>query len=137
MTTVLTRIAVAGLLAVPLAGWKPQVKEHGTETMTQAQGEFDIKMLPVARDSGLTAMSMEKQYRGDLVGSAKGEFLSSGDPTKGNAGYVAMERVTGTLGGRAGSFSLMQMGQMTTGTAPSLAVVIVPGSGTEELNGLQ
>jgi expansin (peptidoglycan-binding protein) len=136
MTAVLTRIAVAGLLAVPRTGWTTQVKEHGTETMTQAHGEFDIKMLPVARDSGVTAMSMEKQYRGDLMGAAKGEFLSSGDPAKGNAGYVAMERVTGTLGGRTGSFSIMQMGQMATGTAPSLSVVIVPGSGTGELSGL-
>jgi hypothetical protein len=136
MKAFLTKIVTAGLLAVPPAGWKTQAKEHGTETMMQAQGEFDIKMLPVARHSGVTAMSMEKQYRGDLVGSAKGEFLSSGDPAKGNAGYVAMERVTGTLGGRTGSFSLMQMGQMATGAAPSLSVAIVPGSGTGELSGL-
>jgi hypothetical protein len=139
MTGVLMRIVAVGLLAVPLTGWKTQATEHGTGagTMTQAQGEFDIKMSPVAGDSGLTAMSMEKQYRGDLAGSAKGQFLSSGDPAKGNAGYVAMERVNGTLGGRTGSFSLMQMGQMTTGTPPSLSVVIVPGSGTGELSGLQ
>jgi len=137
MTAVLMRIVAAGLIAVPLTGWMSQTKQHGTETMTEAHGEFDIKMLPVAGDAGLKAMSMEKQYRGDLVGSAKGEFLSSGDPSQGNAGYVAMERVTGTLGGRTGSFSLMQMGQMTPGIAPSLSVVIVPGSGTGELSGIQ
>lgn len=114
-----------------------QAMDHGVGTMTQAHGEFDIKMLPVSSDLGLNSMSMEKQYRGDLTGSAKGQFLSSGDPAKGNAGYVAIERVTGTLGGRTGSFSLMQMGQMVAGTPPSLTVLVVPGSGTEGLSGLQ
>lgn len=54
---------------------------------------------------------------------------------KGSAGYVAMERVTGTLGGKQGSFTLQHSGSMDKG-AQSLTVTVVPDSGTEELVGL-
>ncbi len=51
-------------------------------------------------------MSIDKQFHGDLDGTSKGEMLSAGTDVKGSAGYVAMERVTGTLNGRRGSFVL-------------------------------
>jgi hypothetical protein len=54
---------------------------------------------------------------------------------KGSAGYVAMERVTGTLKGRTGSFVLQHSGTMTRG-APQLSVTVVPDSGTGQLTGL-
>ncbi len=79
---------------------------------------------------------MAKQYHGALDASSKGEFLSAGDPKSGNAGYVAIERVKGTLNGRVGSFAVMQMGQMSTGSAPLLTVTVVPGSGTGDLSGI-
>jgi hypothetical protein len=46
-----------------------------------------------------------------------------------------MERVTGTLGGRTGSFALQHRGVMTRGVA-ELLLTVVPDSGTEALEGL-
>ena len=54
---------------------------------------------------------------------------------KGSAGYVAIERVTGKLHGKSGSFVLQHSGTMTRG-APQLAVTVVPDSGTGDLAGL-
>ena len=54
---------------------------------------------------------------------------------KGSAGYVAMERVAGTLHGHAGTFALQHSGTMTRGT-PQLYVTVVPDSGTGQLVGL-
>ncbi len=105
--------------------------------MMQAKGTFDIRMAarsPAAE--GFNAMSMEKTYQGELQATAKGEFLSAGDPKAGNAGYVAIERITGTLAGHAGSFAVMQSATMATGTEPKLTATIVPGSGTGDLSGI-
>jgi hypothetical protein len=54
---------------------------------------------------------------------------------KGSAGYVAMERVTGTLAGRSGSFAIQHHGIMDRG-APSLSITVVPDSGAGELAGI-
>lgn len=109
-----------------------------TEIKLHAAGTFEVKVVPTthAPDEGLGSFSLDKQYHGDLEGSAKGEMLSAGDPKTGNAGYVAMEKVTGKLAGKAGTFALMQMGSMTSGTAPQVTVSVVPGSGTGELHGI-
>ena len=83
----------------------------------------------------LGRMSIDKRFRGDLEGTSKGEMLSAGTPVKGSAGYVAIERVSGMLHGRRGSFVLQHSGTMTRG-APRLTVTVVPDSGTGQLAGL-
>ena len=107
--------------------------------MARATGTFDVKLTQQSsdEDSGTTLgrYALEKQFRGDLVATSKGEMLSAGTQTKGSAGYVAQERVTGTLGGRQGSFVLQHTGVMTRG-APGLTITIVPDSGTGDLAGL-
>jgi len=80
-------------------------------------------------------MTIDKQFHGDLEGTSKGQMLSAMGSIKGSAGYVAMERVTGTLKGRSGSFVLQHSGTMTRGE-PRLVVSVVPDSGTGELVGL-
>jgi hypothetical protein len=104
-----------------------------------ASGTFDVKLTPQAGedgDAGLGRMSIDKQFHGDLEGTSKGFMLSSAATVvKGSGGYVAMERVTGTLKGRAGSFVLQHSGTMTRGT-PQLSVTVVPDSGTGQLEGL-
>lgn len=80
-------------------------------------------------------MSIDKKFHGDLEGTSKGEMLSAGTAVKGSAGYVAMERVSGTLDGRHGTFTLQHFATMTRG-APHLQIVVVPDSGTGELVGL-
>jgi len=80
-------------------------------------------------------MSIKKTFRGDLEGGSVGQMLAFRSDVKGSAGYVAMERVTGTLGGKRGSFTLQHSGSMDKG-AQSLTVAVVPDSGSEELVGL-
>jgi len=81
-------------------------------------------------------LSINKTFRGDLQATSVGEMLSAQTEVKGSAGYVAMERVTGTLQGRSGSFVLQHSGTMNRG-APQLTVSVVPDSGTGELVGIR
>lgn len=106
-----------------------------------ASGTFDVKLAPQPAAPGIEAaqlgrMTIDKRFHGDLAGTSLGEMLSAGTPQGGSAGYVAIERVTGTLHGRTGSFVLMHFGLMDRGT-PSLRVTVVPDSGTGELAGLK
>jgi hypothetical protein len=105
-----------------------------------ATGAFDVKLSPVGTDDkadGVTVgrMSAEKQYHGDLEGTGKGEMLSALTGVKGSGAYVAIERVTGTLHGRTGTFVLHHRGVMTRGEQ-QLAITVVPDSGTGQLVGL-
>jgi Protein of unknown function (DUF3224) len=106
---------------------------------SHASGTFDVKLTPQAAedgDAGLGRMAIDKQFHGDLEGTSKGFMLSSAATVvKGSGGYVAMERITGTLKGRTGSFVLQHSGTMTRGT-PHLSVTVVPDSGTGQLEGL-
>jgi hypothetical protein len=104
-----------------------------------ASGTFEVKLKPQADDSvgdpTVGRMSIDKQFRGDLEATSKGQMLAVQSDVKGSAGYVAMERVIGTLGGRAGSFALQHIGTMNRGV-PKLSVTVVPDSGTQELAGI-
>jgi hypothetical protein len=103
-----------------------------------ATGSFEVKLLPqpvADAESGLGRMSIDKVFSGDLHGTSKGEMLSAMTAVKGSAGYVAIERVTGVLQGRSGSFMLQHLGTMNRG-APQLTVLVVPDSGTGELTGI-
>jgi hypothetical protein len=86
-------------------------------------------------DGGVGRMLIDKRFEGDLEGASKGQMLAAGTSVAGSAGYVAMEQVTGTLGGRSGSFILQHSGTMSRGAA-SLTVSVVPDSGTGGLEGL-
>ena len=107
----------------------------------RATGTFDVKITPQASDlapegPNLGRISIDKQYHGDLEGPAKGEMLTAaGIAVKESAAYSAVERVSGTLHGKKGSFALQHTGIMTRGT-PSLSITVVPDSGTGELTGL-
>lgn len=104
-------------------------------------GLFTVQMSPQpwpeASVPGIAAgrLRLDKQYQGDLQASAHGQMLSAVSGVQGSAGYVAVEFVTGTLLGKAGSFALLHRGVMTRGT-PELSVTVVPDTGTEALQGL-
>jgi hypothetical protein len=106
---------------------------------SHASGTFEVKLTPQAAedgDAGLGRMSIDKQFHGDLEGTSKGFMLASAAAVvKGSGGYVAMERVTGTLKGHTGTFVLQHSGTMTRGT-PTLSVTVVPDSGTGQLEGI-
>ena len=107
---------------------------------TRATGTFKVTLTPQApedkADPALARMLLDKQFHGDLEGTSKGQMLAAGTGGKGSSGgYVAMERVTGTLRGRSGAFVLQHTGTMTRG-AQELSITVVPDSGTGQLVGL-
>ncbi len=106
----------------------------------RATGTFEVKVAPITtQDSvdtgGFGRLALDKQFSGDLVGTSLGQMLASGGPSEGSGGYVALERVTGTLQGRKGTFVMMHNGTMTP-DAMEMRIMVVPGSGTEELAGI-
>lgn len=106
----------------------------------RAAGTFEVKVTPqppdsAIADSGISRLLLDKQFHGDLEGSSKGQMLACGGPPSGSGGYVAMERVTGTLSGRSGSFALQHTGTMDPGGV-HLSVTVVPGSGTGQFAGI-
>ncbi len=109
-------------------------------TPLHATGHFDVKLEPQSlakpdEASRLGRMTIDKTFHGDLDATSRGEMLTAQTGTKGSAGYVAIEQVTGRLQGRSGSFVLQHSGTLDRG-APALRVSVVPDSGTGELTGL-
>ena len=101
-----------------------------------AKGTFEVKLVPQAdAGDGVARMTLEKQFHGDLEGSSRGQMLAVMGEIKGSGGYVAMERVTGVLGGRKGTFALQHGGTMSHGSQ-SLSITVVPDSGTGDLAGI-
>jgi hypothetical protein len=103
----------------------PQQQHHIT-------GHFDVKLTPQDATPSIAAaqlgrQTLEKTFHGDLNATSLGEMLAAMSAVKGSAGYVAMERVTGTLLGKPGSFVLMHTGVMDRGAA-QLTVQVVPDS---------
>ena len=107
--------------------------------LKKASGTFEVKLSPQDQgaDMPLSRMTIDKEFQGDLVGTSKGQMLaaSSGN-VKNSAGYVAIEKVTGKLDGRSGSFYLQHNGTMTRGVG-ELTITVIPDSGTDELVGLR
>jgi len=79
-----------------------------------ARGTFTVKMLPLtpAPAEGISRFSIDKEIHGDLKQlRRRNVFRRRSEACV--AGYVAIEVVTGTLGGRQGSFALQHSGQWT------------------------
>ena len=132
--------ALALSLAVTATGTPlaPRGKESGEASVQHAAGTFEVKLTPQAADDkseGLGRLTLEKQIHGDLEGVSRGQMLSVGPDDKGSGAYVAIERVTGSLKGRTGTFVLQHSGTLTRGTH-LLSVSVVPDSGTGQLLGL-
>ncbi|WP_343042682.1 DUF3224 domain-containing protein [Pseudoxanthomonas sacheonensis] len=106
-----------------------------------ALGTFEVKIQPQTADnppaqaSGFGRLSLDKRFHGDLEATGQGEMLASGDGTASGA-YVALEKITGTLHGRNGSFVMVHRALMVRGTPQEWTVTVVPESGTGALEGL-
>jgi Protein of unknown function (DUF3224) len=132
---------MVGIICLILAGsvlaqtTTPSQKE--ALVTNHATGPFDVKMVPQEDKAvdGVTRMLLDKQYHGDLEGAAKGEMLTGGISANKSGAYVAIEKFTGTLHGRSGSFVLHHTGIMTRGT-PDLTILVAPDSGTGQLAGI-
>ena len=108
--------------------------------MPVARGPFDVKMMPQAADAREAAaflgrLSIDKQFHGDLEATSLGQMLAARGSQPASAGYVAIERVTGTLAGKSGSFILQHSGHSNP-NAQSLVVNVVADSGTDGMVGL-
>ena len=142
----MTRPAIAAALLAGLAVLPAAARAQTAVTTPAApapvsgtaRGPFDVTLAPQT-DAGAPAalgrMTIDKRFHGDLDATSQGQMLTAMTDTKGSAGYVAVERVTGTLGGRRGSFVLQHSGTMNR-NAPSLVITVVPDSGTDGLTGL-
>lgn len=141
----MTRAIPTLLLLALLGGATVQGQTPNTSgkpvTMTRlAKGTFSVKVAPITpADSvdtgGFARFALDKTFQGDLAGTSLGQMLATGDGSSGSGGYVALEKVTGTLSGRTGSFVLMHNGTMTPASM-DLRIGVVPASGTGELAGI-
>ena len=143
--TVKGNIIEGGLYILPdrALGRKIRVQKNETtskeSSMTQhATGTFEVKLTPQddkSDDKTMGRMTVDKQWHGDLEGTGKGQMLTGGDVSKGSAGYVAIEKFSGTVKGRKGSFILQHSATMVKGEG-QLTITVVPDSGTDELAGI-
>ncbi len=116
----------------------PMQKAINKKKFMTATGTFEVKLTPQNDNPDepmLARLLIDKQFHGDLEAISKGQMLSAGTVVKGSAGYVAIEKVSGTLHGHKGTFILQHTGTMKRGE-PGLIVTVVPDSGTGELTGL-
>jgi len=135
-------VAAVALVGLTARAQTPALRSAPKESPVKqvAKGTFIVKLTPgPATDDPAVAdlghMTIDKLFHGDIEGTSKGEMLTAGTATKGSAGYVAMERVTGSLQGRKGSFILQHTATMNRG-APWLSISVVPDSGTGQLLGI-
>jgi hypothetical protein len=141
MKLIKTILCIASFSAASICGQVGRATEGGKHM--QAKRTFEVKVTPaevssVGKDAGLACYSLEKTFRGDMEGSAKGEMLASMTESTGAMAYVALDHLTVTLTGRSGSFYLAHTATMIKGDAASgvMKVVVVKDSGTGDLAGL-
>lgn len=135
---------LAAVLALGAAGSAsaqsatPRTREY---LVTQrASGSFEVRLTPQPVHEGaegvLERRSIEKEFQGELAGTSRGEMLAYWSNETSSGAYVAVERFTGRVGGRTGSFLLAHKGIMDRGGGPPLDISVVPDSGDGELKGI-
>src|SRR5438067_333688 len=139
---VMTRvIAVATLAVVGLPLETAATQQKGELMSHRATGTFEVKVEPIPGESrggrpSFPRMTLDKQYSGDLEGTSQAEMMTVNGTMEGSAAAVALERFTGSLQGRKGSFALVLSGTMRRGGDFNMIIRVVPDSGTEQLAGL-
>lgn len=132
-------VSLAAQVAAPVSTIQPKKEARLTAT---AKGSFEVKVVPltegVRKDIWVPGrMSIDKQFVGDLEGTSQGEMQTAMTDVQGSAGYTAIERVSGKLHGREGSFILQHFALMSRGVPGEWIVRVVPDSGTGQLKGLE
>jgi hypothetical protein len=133
---------VSGSVLLAQTNSQAPIPKKEVKVMTgHASGTFEVKMTPKSWDNkemegaNFGRMSGDKQLHGGLEGTGKGEMLSFLSDVKGSGAYVAIERISGTLDGRTGSFVLQHSGTMS-GASQQMNITVVPDSGTGQLTGI-
>ena len=124
--------------AVPVPVTQPKQE---VRVAARAKGSFDVKLVPLTEGDRKDAwapgrMSIDKQFKGDLEATSQGEMAMTGTEVQGSAGYTAIEKITGKLHGRAGTFVLQHFAVMARGVPGEWIILVIPDSGTGELKGL-
>jgi hypothetical protein len=129
-------LAAVCLLLIYATTQKTGQKVEKGKTMTRrASGTFEVKMEKIESDR-FPRMRGAKQFHGDIEGTGESEMMSVEGTEPGSGAYAAIERVTGSVHGRKGSFALVHSGTMRRGGEFSMIIRVVPDSGTGELEGL-
>jgi hypothetical protein len=107
----------------------------------RATGNFEITRWDATteeEDGGVTIASIlvGKEFRGDLTGTSTARLLTVAGQVPGSAAYVGIERVTGSLEGRTGSFAVQHSAAME-GDDKTMTVTVVPHTGTGDLTGIR
>jgi hypothetical protein len=120
--------------------------ERGVTTMssiakTHATGRIDVKSYEpqpyeeVEEGPKLVEIQVTETFSGDIEGEGVVRFLQA-IREDGSASFVGIERVSGSVGGRSGTFLLQDAGTLEGSTVKG-EWSVVPGSGTGELAGLR
>jgi hypothetical protein len=104
------------------------------------EGKFEVKPTPITGDElirsiGAMRMKFDKRFEGVLEATSVVSMMGILDQSLGSGGYVAIERVTGSIEGKRGSFCLQHSCMMNRGET-SQQIVVIPDTGTDELKGL-
>ncbi len=109
--------------------------------MKQATGKFEVKSSPLevdslAKDIGLARMKFDKKFEGALIATSLVSMMGIMNGSLGSGSYVALEKVTGELESKKGTFCLQHSSSMNRGK-PAQSITVVPDSGTDELAGIE
>lgn len=114
---------------------QPAARTHASAEITVHKYEPAAYDEPVDGGLVLTRIHVEESFAGDISGEGAVEFLQAA-AADGSASFVGIERVTGTLGGRTGTFLLQDAGTVQ-GSIVSGDWFVIPASGTGQLAGLR
>ncbi len=112
-----------------------------TMSKTHATGQIEVKTYEprsyeeVEDGPNLVEIHVTETFSGDIEGEGVVRFLQA-VRKDGSASFVGIERVTGSIEGRSGSFLLQDAGTLEGNTVKG-DWFVVPGSGTGELSGLR
>jgi hypothetical protein len=106
------------------------------------KGAFDVKIhyepatdeadgIAVGRATG------DKRFHGSLDGTSHMQMITALTPVKGSVSYTAVERISGHLEGKQGSFVVVHAGVMNRGDQVHHSITIAPDSGTGDLAGIR
>jgi Protein of unknown function (DUF3224) len=132
----------AAMLALALSTEGTVDTERRAKTVDSgqhAQGSFEVKVTPVGgAGHGVASghLALAKTFTGDLIGTSRGDMWTADTAVEGSAGYVAIEKIEGSVRGRKGSFTVIHQGTMRRGGDYQMRLVVVPDSGTDQLMGL-
>jgi hypothetical protein len=138
--TLLLGAVLAVGAAAPAAAQTTTPQRRENIVTQRATGSFEVKLTPEPVHEGAEGVlgrhSIRKVFQGELAGTSRGEMLGFWSGEANSGAYVAIERFTGTVAGRTGSFLFVHKGVMEQGGGPPLDITVVPGSADGELKGI-